>query len=364
MRGRSIEVSTLSIGIVSASDVAGGAETHCVALASGLRRRGHEVVLYGRCPGWDEAGLPRQPVELGPKWSRRTLAGGLLRVPMERHAMRGLPQRSLFHLQFKREQLALTRSLSRRAPVVWTEHGRWMDGVVGRLLLHGYARASRHVAKVVCVSGAVADDIRDAVGADKVAVVPNAIDTARYAVTPARRARARETLLPPRLRDRTVAVLAARLHPDKRHDRAVIIALATGTPLIVIGDGPDRARLQHLADGRPDTLFVGHRDDVAEWLAAADLYVYCGTQTAEGTPYAVLEAAASGLPIVGFRGDSGSDLVEHCGGAVVSGPSEVTGDLIAALVLRRGTGVGYVSREHGLEAWVDAYERIFRECTA
>ena len=28
------------------------------------------------------------------------------------HAMRALPQRSLFHLQFKREQLALTRSLS------------------------------------------------------------------------------------------------------------------------------------------------------------------------------------------------------------------------------------------------------------
>ena len=49
---------------------------------------------------------------------------------------------------------------------------------------------------------------------------------------------------------------------------------------------------------------------------------------------------------------------------MVSGPSEVTSDLIAALVHRRGTGIGYVSREHGLEAWVDAYERIFRECAA
>jgi glycosyltransferase involved in cell wall biosynthesis len=208
----------------------------------------------------------------------------------------------------------------------------------------------------------VADDVRMVVPADKVVVVPNAIDTAAYLVSPERRARARETLLPQRLRDRPVAVLASRLDPAKRHDRAIAVALSTGTPMVVIGDGPDRPRLERLAAGNPDVVFVGHRGDVGDWLAAADVYTYCAAPTESGSPLAVLEATASGLPVIGFRGDHGTELIPECGGIVVSEPRDVTAEMIEALAQRRGAGVAYVRRRHDIETWLDAYERIFQEC--
>ncbi len=356
----------LRLAVVTASDTAGGAEAHTVALATGLRARGHDVVLHGRCPGWEAAGLPREPLALGPKWSRRTLVGGLLRVPVERRRVRGLAPPSVFHLQFKREQVALTSVLARKAPVVWTEHGRWLGGVTGRVLLRAYARAARDVSRLVCVSEDVAADLRDVVDPGRVVVVPNAVDTSRYAPPSAqRRADLRRRLLPEHFQDRTVAVLASRLHPAKRHERAIAAASAGGCALLVLGAGPDRPRLESLAGGSGDVWFTGHREDVADLLAACDLYLYSGARAGEGgTPLAVLEAAACGLPVVAFAGEPGSDLVSRCGGLVMGDPAELTPDRLEPLLRARGRGVAYVARLHGRDGWLDAYEGVFREAVA
>ncbi|MEV1331078.1 glycosyltransferase family 4 protein [Micromonospora costi] len=350
--------------MVSVSDTAGGAEAHTVALGQGMRQRGHDVVLYGRCPGWDEQGLTRREIGLGPKWSRRTMAAGLLRVPLERRRTQVIPESSIYYLQFKREQIALTAPLARRAPVIWTEHGRWMGGPTGRLLLAGYARAAEHVARVVCVSAAVAADLEPVVGRDKLVVVPNAIDTERYVDPPAAaRASLRERLLPARFQDRRVAVLAARLHVGKRHERAIAAARASGSALLVVGDGPDRERLERLAGDSPDVHFTGYRQDVADLLAASDFYLYCGAET-DGTPTCVLEAAACGLPVVAFRGDPGTELVQGCGGLLIEDPAELTVEKAASLLELRGGGVAYVEQWHGRRNWLDAYERVFGECLA
>ncbi|MFG3708552.1 glycosyltransferase family 4 protein [Micromonospora sp. NPDC047670] len=355
-------MSTLTVTMVSVSETAGGAEAHAVALGQGMRERGHDVVLYGQCPGWEERGLDRREIGLGPKWSRRTMAAGLLRVPLERRRTQVVADSSIYYLQFKREQIALTAPLSRRAPVVWTEHGRWMGGPAGRLLLAGYARAAEHVSRVVCVSEAVAGDLEPVIGRDKLVVVPNSIDTRRYAAPPATtRAALRERLLPSRFHDRRVAILAARLHPAKRHDRAIAAALVSGSALVVVGDGPDRERLEQLTGGSADVHFTGHRNDVPDLLAASDFYIYCGAET-DGTPTCVLEAAAGGLPIVAFDGDPGTELVPRCGGLVIGDPAELTPGTAAALLDLRGSGVAYVEQRHGRETWLDAYEQIFGEC--
>jgi glycosyltransferase involved in cell wall biosynthesis len=355
-------VSKLTVAVVSVSDVAGGAEAHTVALAAGLASRGHDVVLYGRCPGWDEAGLAREGVGLGPKWSRRTLARGVLRVPVERRRAARIPAQSLYYLQFKREQVALTRPLSRKAPVVWVEHGRWMSGAMGRVLLGAYGRASRHVSMVLCDSEAVATDLRRVVDPDKLVVVPNAVDTERFAAPSAQvRSALRQQVLPQRLRDRTVGVIAARLHPDKRHGRAIAAAIASGTGLLILGDGPAREALQREAGGHPDVVFLGHRDNVTDYLAASDYYMYCGSPT-EGMPTSILEAAACGLPIVGFRGDPCLEFVDRCGGVVLAEPTDLTADAVSGLLALRGHGVAYIQRHHSHEGLVDAYERVFREC--
>lgn len=70
--------------------------------------------------------------------------------------------------------------------------------------------------------------------------------------------------------------------------------------LVLVGEGPERSRLEHLADqlGGPPGLvrFTGHRDDVPDLLAAADAVVI--TSMTEGLPYVLLEAVAAGTPVV------------------------------------------------------------------
>lgn len=69
--------------------------------------------------------------------------------------------------------------------------------------------------------------------------------------------------------------------------------------LLLVGDGPDRPRLERLASAsgvRDLVTFVGHQTDVTPYYTLANLMVLpSGT---EGSPNALLEAMAAGLPIV------------------------------------------------------------------
>ena len=75
--------------------------------------------------------------------------------------------------------------------------------------------------------------------------------------------------------------------------------------VVIVGDGPERPRLEALArrldvDLRLPGLVP--RDEVATWLAGADLYVQpsrrLSTGRTEGLPVSTLEALAAGLPVV------------------------------------------------------------------
>ena len=75
--------------------------------------------------------------------------------------------------------------------------------------------------------------------------------------------------------------------------------------LVLVGDGPERARLRDLAArlGVPLTLTgVVPREEVPTWLRAADLYAQPSRNLAngrtEGMPLATLEALAAGMPVV------------------------------------------------------------------
>ncbi len=72
-----------------------------------------------------------------------------------------------------------------------------------------------------------------------------------------------------------------------------------------MGDGPERLRLQQLAaELRVPLRLPGfvRRDEVAQWLRAAHLFVHpsvqLGNGRAEGAPVALAEARAVGTPVV------------------------------------------------------------------
>lgn len=91
----------------------------------------------------------------------------------------------------------------------------------------------------------------------------------------------------------------ARLVPGKGVDRAITKAARSGARLVVVGDGPERARLEALAqqlDAR--VQFVGQlpREEALAWIAAADRLVHLSE--AEGAPTVIREARALGTRVL------------------------------------------------------------------
>jgi glycosyltransferase involved in cell wall biosynthesis len=94
----------------------------------------------------------------------------------------------------------------------------------------------------------------------------------------------------------------ARMMPQKRLDRLLEAFARTTTAdsrLAIIGDGPERSRLEQLARtlGIADRVDMpGFTTDVMPWLRRADLFALSSDY--EGLPAAALEALACGIPVV------------------------------------------------------------------
>ncbi len=121
--------------------------------------------------------------------------------------------------------------------------------------------------------------------------VPNGIDLSRFT------AAARDPARPPVIG--TVAALRAEKN-IARLIRAFAIAVRdTPATLTIVGDGPERAALTALAAelGVASLVtFTGHRDDTAALYGGFDIFAL--TSDTEQMPLSVIEAMASGLPVV------------------------------------------------------------------
>lgn len=103
------------------------------------------------------------------------------------------------------------------------------------------------------------------------------------------------------LGSRRVAVCVGRLVPSKRVDRVIehVARAGAADTLIVVGDGPERPRLECLArERRIDARFVGKVDrrEALAWIGAADALIHASAT--EGLSTVLREAAALGTPVV------------------------------------------------------------------
>lgn len=78
--------------------------------------------------------------------------------------------------------------------------------------------------------------------------------------------------------------------------------------LVMVGDGPERATLQAM---NPDVVFAGMRtgEDLAEHYASADLFLFPSTTETFGN--VVIEAMASGLPVVAYDYAAPREHIRH-----------------------------------------------------
>lgn len=163
------------------------------------------------------------------------------------------------------------------------------------LVRHALARfrrwdraASQRVSRFVANSHHIAAAIMRCYGRDAEVVYPP-VDVERFSAA----GNARETSAP-----RTDYITVSRLVPYKRID--VLVEAFRGLPdrrLIVVGDGPDRSRLEALAV--PNVAFIGRQDDneTARQVAAARAFVFAAE---EDFGIAPVEAQAAGTPVIAY----------------------------------------------------------------
>ena len=252
-------------------------------LGEALRSEGVPVVHLGRRPGLDWGVARRMAAEV------RAREIELL------HAHQYTP---FFYA-------ALGKVWSTRRPaLILTEHGRHYPDVVSTARRASNRFVLRHLADAVTgVSGFSLEGLREVDGfaGRRAIVIENGIDVDRYGPPPDRPAmKARLGLDPGR---RHVANVA-RHHPVK--DQASLIegfrAVAGARPdvdLLMVGDGPLRGRFEALVvelglAGR--VHFLGVRDDVPDLLRAVDVFAL--TSLSEAASLTLMEAMASGLPVV------------------------------------------------------------------
>ncbi|MBN1994484.1 MAG: glycosyltransferase [Anaerolineae bacterium] len=91
---------------------------------------------------------------------------------------------------------------------------------------------------------------------------------------------------------------------------AIVVKTHPNTALLLVGDGPLRAKLERQARQlgiERQVIFLGDRTDVPDLLAAMDLFAH--PSLSEGMPHAVMEAMVAGLPVIASAVDGVQDLI-------------------------------------------------------
>jgi glycosyltransferase involved in cell wall biosynthesis len=107
----------------------------------------------------------------------------------------------------------------------------------------------------------------------------------------------------------SLLLYVGRLAPEKGIERLkAIMTGVPGTRLAFVGDGPARADLEREFGGTP-AVFTGvlQGEDLASAYASADAFLFPSTTDTLGL--AMLEALASGLPVVAARGGASHEIV-------------------------------------------------------
>jgi glycosyltransferase involved in cell wall biosynthesis len=181
--------------------------------------------------------------------------------------------------------------------LIHVEHDVWHFQAPRRQTLARIAVKALHPTYVVLSKSAAASQ-RRMLGIDHIQVIPNGVDVDRFAPGDPAVARRRFGLDPA---TRWIGS-AGRLEPVKGHD-VLLAAFAKLSDqevrLAIAGDGSQRAALETQAAALgigSRVRFLGHCADMASLLPAFDLF--CLPSRAEGLPLSVLEAQATGLPVV------------------------------------------------------------------
>ncbi len=260
---------------------------------------------------------------------------------------------------FASHVLGTRAALRTKKPQLRTEHGtvHYVDPSCALFTRWAAARTDRLVAVSEHVKRGIVKTAPKV--APRMTVVRNGVDTAYFSPQTS-------------TSDDFSLAIVCRLTPWKRVDLAIAAAAQAGVPLVVVGDGEDRARLEGIATRTNGKVrFVGHQADPRPFIADASAVM--STSKEEPLGLSVLEALAMERPVIAIA-EGGVPEIVHDGetGLLVH---EATAAAVAAAIARarddraRFAAMGPVARrfavEHcSIEAMCAGYAREYRDLLA
>jgi Glycosyltransferase len=234
--------------------------------------------------------------------------------------------------------------------------------------------ALNHGVVPVAVGEEVALSVERTYGIKHCRVVLNGIPTQFYACPRMSRTdwRAREHFG----EDDVLFVCVARFAPQKNH-ALLMKAFAQGPAsdckahLVLVGEGVLREQLEEQAKDLGlalQTHFLGVRTDIPEVLGAMDVFVLSSDW--EGNPLSIMEAMASGLPVVSTAAGSVPKLVENGMEGVIVEPGNVQSladsmvSLLKSRKARQSFGMAAARRakeNFDVSEMVHAYEKLYED---
>lgn len=294
-------------------DVAGGAERQARLQAEELVRRGHSVtVVCARSDGADSGMLAGVRTVRLRRLDRRPFARISYLARLCAWLLLHMREYDLVHVHLANLQAdvaVLCARPWRRPTYIKVACG----GAVGEIVRlssvafltrwYGFRNATR----VQALSGEIVDELVGiGVRADRIVQIPNGIDLASFApVADTRRRELRDSLDLPR--DATIVLFVGRLVYYKGIDDLLSAWQAVAqaaTRLVIVGATEDDTL------DAPDGVIVrGWVASALEYMQAADVFVH--PSHADGMSNAVLEALASGLPVVASEHGATRGFIEN-----------------------------------------------------
>jgi glycosyltransferase involved in cell wall biosynthesis len=268
---------------------------------------------------------------------------------------------------------------SAQVPVLHTEHGNHLlqgrgiaDAIQGRLRM---ALTARNIDTFCCVSKEIAAAVSrwHTVNRAKLRVVANGIATDRRPKSATNENLRAKLGIPPTA---PIVGTVGRLTEVKRQS-LLIRAFArahTSFPdsqLIIVGDGPERQKLEALTSDlglNRSVHFVGYQQRPEDYLAVIDVFAL--TSQSEGFPVSLLEAWNAGLAVACSAVGGINEIVRHDeNGLLFAAGDEAAAAialerLIADRTLREQlgrAGQSAVTKQYSLDHMASEYERLYAE---
>ncbi|MBW4056400.1 MAG: glycosyltransferase family 4 protein [Proteobacteria bacterium] len=241
-----------------------------------------------------------------------SIKGELLRVPrclLKLKEIVGTRHYDLVHTHgYLADLLGLPAARASGVPAVSTCHGFILGGPKLSLYNKLDLLALGYFDKVIAVSDSIRTDwLMNKVRPERIKVIENSTSCSEYRAYPAknisdvRKSKRKTAGAEP---GEILLGYSGRLSREKGvADLICAVKMLTesgmSVKLVLLGDGAQRAELEELAATNRMTekvYFAGFQTDVEDWLTAMDIFVL--PSHTEGTPMALLEAMASGVPCI------------------------------------------------------------------